>query len=256
MKGIWFFLPVACVFGIVIGSWHPRTTVRSLTRQLEEARAKGSRPRGESAEGFGTFARMVNIPDEAAAKPRFASEKPLFAGAATNAPAAAAGDGEAAPSTDETPPQEEHRRRRPERLAPEDLRARIAEAQELWNTRVDIARAQWLERLGLEDEASVQIFDDAVNGMNDRLHALMQETADDVAAGRRRVDHAFGARLVSDVSGILAETYESLSAELPEEKTAEVGKMQMTDFIDPAVAEPFVQIQAQLEEGFGAEGRP
>jgi hypothetical protein len=261
MRGGWIFIPVACVLGILIGSWRPRTQVRNLTRQLGESRNGAAKQRGDSPEGFDTFARMVNIPDEAAKKPRFASDKPLFTGTATNATDTLAmsrtedgGATNAEESVAQAASEEPGRRERPSRLAPEDLRARIAEAQELWSTRVDIARAQWLERLGMADEASAQVFDDTVNGMNDRLHALMQEMADDVAAGRRRVDHAFGARLISDVTGILAETYESLSTALPEEKVAEAGKMQMTDFIDPAVAEPFVQIQSQFDESF-AEGR-
>ena len=59
----------------------------------------------------------------------------------------------------------------------------------------------------------------------------------------------------SEVSGVMADTYEAISADLPEDKVAETGKMQLTDFIDPAVAEPFIQIQAQFEESFAEEGR-
>ena len=262
MRGGWIFIPVACVLGILIGSWRPRATVRTLTRQLEESRNGTSKQRAESPEGFGTFTRMVRIPDEAAKKPRFASNKPLFTGTATNATEALAvsqaedgGTTNTEEAVAQAAPEEPRRRGRPTRLPPEDLRARIAEAQELWSARVDVARAQWLDRLGMADEASARVFDDAVNGMNDRLHALAQELADDVAAGRRRVDHASGARFISEVSGVIAETYEAISADLPEEKVSESGKMQLTDFIDPAVAEPFIQIQAQFDESFSEEGR-
>ena len=257
MRGGWIFVPAACILGILIGSWRPRATVRTLTRQLEESRNGMSKQRGDSPEGFDTFTRMVRIPDEAARKPRFASDKPLFTGTATNATeAVAVSQAEVGGTTNaEEAVGEPGRRGRPARLAPEDLRARIAEAQELWSARVDLARAQWLDRLGMADEASARVFDDAVNGMNDRLHALAQELADDVATGRRRVDHASGARFISEVSGVIAETYEAISADLPEEKVSESGKMQLTDFIDPAVAEPFIQIQAQFEESFAEEGR-
>ena len=262
MRAVWIFVPVACVIGILIGSWRPRAQVRNLTRQLEESRNGTSKQRADSPEGFDTFTRMVRIPDEAAKKPRFASDRPLFTGTATNATEALAvsqaedgGSTNAEEAVAQAASEEPRRRGRPERLAPEDLRARIAEAQELWSARVDIARAQWLDRLGMSDEASTRVFDDAVNGMNDRIHALAQELADDVAAGRRRVDHAFGARFISEVSGVIADTYDTISADLPEEKAAEAGKMQMTDFIDPAVAEPFVQIQAQFDESFAEERR-
>ena len=262
MRAGWVFVPVACVVGILIGSWRPRAQVRNLTRQLEESRNGTSKPRADSPEGFDTFTRMVRIPDEAARKPRFASNKPLFTGSATNAapvstePVAEAGGTTNAEETVAQPAPEEPRRHGPpRRLDPEDLRARIAEAQELWSARVDLARAQWLDRLGMSDEASARVFDDAVNGMNDRLHALAQELADEVASGRRRIDHASGARFISEVSGVIAETYETISADLPEDKASESGKMQLTDFIDPAVAEPFIQIQAQFEESFAEEGR-
>jgi hypothetical protein len=256
MRAGWVFVPVACVVGILIGSWRPRAQVRDLTRQLEEARKGTSKQRADSPEGFDTFTRMVRIPDEAGKKPRFASNKPLFTGTATNSTDASLATAEAGGATNaeeavaQSAPDEPRRRGRPQRLDPEDLRARIAEAQELWSARVDVARAQWLDRLGMSDEASARVFDDAVNGMNDRLHALAQELADEVASGRRRVDHASGARFISEVSGVMADTYEAISADLPEDKIAETGKMQLTDFIDPAVAEPFIQIQAQFEEGF------
>ena len=262
MRAGWIFVPVACVIGILIGSWRPRAQVRNLTRQLEESRNGTSKQRADSPEGFDTFTRMVRIPDEAAKKPRFASNKPLFTGSATNsatmsaAPTAEAGGmTNAEESVAQAAPEEPRRHGRPRRLEPEDLRARIAEAQELWSARVDVARAQWLDRLGMSDEASARVFDDAVNGMNDRLHALAQELADEVAAGRRRVDHASGARFISEVSGVIAETYETISAALPEDKVSETGKMQLTDFVDPAVAEPFILIQSQFDESFAEEGR-
>ena len=47
----------------------------------------------------------------------------------------------------------------------------------------------------------------------------------------------------------------TISADLPEDKVAESGKMQLTDFVDPAVAEPFILIQAQFDENFAEEGR-
>ena len=261
MRAGWVFVPVACVVGILIGSWRPRAQVRSLTRQLEENRNGTAKQRTDTPEGFDTFTRMVRIPDEAAKKPRFASNKPLFTGSTNSAPASAAHAAEDGGMTNaeetvaQADPEEPRRRGRPTRLAPEDLRARIAEAQELWSARVDIARVQWRDRRGMADEVSARVFDDAVNGMNDRLHALAQELADDVAAGRRRVDHASGARFISEVSGVIAETYEAISADLPEDKASESGKMQLTDFIDPAVAEPFIQIQVQFDESFAEEGR-
>ena len=68
-----------------------------------------------------------------------------------------------------------------------------------------------------------------------------------------------GFRLMGDTSAILAETYDKIGAQLPQDQRAEVSEMQMIDFIDPAVAEPLVKVQDKLE-GFsmrapGEEGR-
>ena len=52
---------------------------------------------------------------------------------------------------------------------------------------------------------------------------------------------------ISDTSAILAETYDKIGAQLPQDQRAEVSEMQMIDFIDPAVAEPLVTVQDKLE---------
>ena len=57
----------------------------------------------------------------------------------------------------------------PPRLSPEDLRARIEEAQDLWRTRVDLARAQWKSKLKLSGESETA-FDAALQEMNERLY--------------------------------------------------------------------------------------
>ena len=126
MRAGWVFVPVACVVGILIGSWRPRAQVRDLTRQLEESRKGTSKQRADSPEGFDTFTRMVRIPDEAGKKPRFASNKPLFTGTATNSTDASLATAEAGGVTNaeqsasaNAEPAEPRRRGRPQRLDPE-----------------------------------------------------------------------------------------------------------------------------------------
>ena len=50
------------------------------------------------------------------------------------------------------------------RVAPEDLRARIDEASELWRTRIEVASASAIEKLGLDDK-SAESFNDALEDM-------------------------------------------------------------------------------------------
>ena len=132
---IW--LPIACLVGVIIGAWGPREEMRALREKSDERRQQ---PKNAAAEGFQAFARLANIPAEARrSHRRRPGAQPLFAAAtnkppqqvaiATNAPAPRV----ARAAVTNQPP---HLR---ERLSPEDLRARIEEAQELWRTRVELA---------------------------------------------------------------------------------------------------------------------
>ena len=56
-----------------------------------------------------------------------------------------------------------------------------------------------------------------------------------------------GVRLMGDVSTALAETYDAIGACVGEGKRDEVSNMNLADFIDPSVAEPFVAVQDKLE---------
>ena len=128
---------------------------------------------------------------------------------------------------------------------PDDLAARIDEAQEMWATRVDVARAQWKAKLKLSGEAE-RAFDEALQEMNEKLYASAQELARRLAS-EEKMTPELGFRLMGDTSTILAETYDKVGEILPQGQRAEVSEMQMIDFIDPAVAEPLIDVQDKLE---------
>ena len=129
-------------------------------------------------------------------------------------------------------------------MAPEDLRARIEEAQDLWKTRVDLATAQWKEKLDLEGSASEQ-FDAAIAGMNDQLYDTMQTVAA-LLANQEKMTPELGLRMVGDATAIMAETYGKIGEIVPDGKRAEVSDIQVFDFIDPGVAEPLIPVQEKL----------
>jgi hypothetical protein len=128
---------------------------------------------------------------------------------------------------------------------PDDLAARIDEAQELWATRVDVARAQWKAKLKLSSEAE-KAFDDALQEMNEKLYASVQSLARRLAS-EEKMTPELGFRLMGDTTTILAETYDRIGDLLPQEPRGEVSEMQMVDFVDPAVAEPLIDVQDKLE---------
>ncbi len=246
-----YLLPFACLLGFIVGNWGPRADLQAL-RELDKNEKRAAAER--KPDGFRTFARMVKIP-EAAKHPRRRrqprTEVPRSVIAVTNAPkaevtAAAPEDPNTATSV-------------PERLSPDDLRARIEEAQELWATRVEVARAQWKSKLGLSDDDE-KTFDNALREMNEELYKRVSILAARLAS-EEKMTPELGFRLMGDTSTILAETYDKIGACVPQERRAEISEMQMIDFIDPTVAEPLIDVQDKLE-GFsmrpgepGTEGR-
>ena len=233
-----YLLPFACLLGFLVGSWGPRADLQAL-RELtkNEKRADAER----KPDGLDTFARMAKIP-ETAKHPRRRRQARTDVRrsviAVTNAPKAEVAAAAPEEGTNAAA-------RPPARRTPDDLRARIEEAQEMWATRVDVARAQWKAKLGLSDDAE-KAFDDALQDMNEKLYASVSALAERLAS-EEKMTPELGFRLMGDTSTILAETYDKIGTCVPSERRAEISEMQMVDFIDPAVAEPLIDVQDKLE---------
>ena len=249
-KTVCLLLPLACLIGFLIGSWGAHDELRAFKEHATESKEKASAKPG----GFDTFARMVKIPEAAKRQRRqrrTAPAKPV-------PPIAAKTDGRerrglpppATQRPDSTPPataqvEKVEADAAPKRLSPEDLRARIEEAQELWRTRVDMARAQWKAKLKLNGDAE-KAFDAALQDMNERLYDSVSALAG-LLAEKDEMTPELGLRLVGETTTILAETYDKIGACAAPEQRDEVAKMQMTDFIDPGVAEPLVDVQGKID---------
>ncbi len=240
-------LPFALLLGLVIGGWAPKSELSDAKRQVADLTAKlAERDKGSR---FDAFTRMIKIPERAQAAPHAPAERRASAAAAQSAPQTAATNALTAPSAErrdapadaEAAPAEAAERA----PTPEDLRARIDEAKSLWQARVEIARAQWIERLRLDADQTAA-FDTAVNAMNESLYASMQGLADTLASTDTLTPET-GVRAFNEMTGALVGTYDALSAALPEEQRAEAAQLELTDFIDPAVAEPLVAVQDKLE---------
>lgn len=258
MKAV-YWLPVACLAGLIVGSWSAREELRAFTAHEKEEKAKSAE---KKPEGFDAFARMVKIPETARRRhhrPGMRKDRPTqpkSAIALTNAPVAqvkvAAPAATNAVEGTSTVARVEDRH-----MSPEDLRARIAEAQELWGTRVDIARANWKSKLKLMGEAE-KAFDAALQEMNEKLYDSVSALAT-LLAQQEKMTPELGLRLMGDSTTILAETYDKIGACVAPEMRETVSEMQVFDFIDPGVAEPLIDVQGKLE-GFhmgppGGRGR-
>ena len=163
----WFWIPLAAIAGVIAGSWGPREDFASYK---ESVRAERTQKKVSGTAGFDAFARLANIPDVAKRRPK----------ARTNGV-------EKVESVErvekvervETNGVEGVVQRRP-RLSREDLEARIEEAAELWNTRVELAKTQWKGKLGITDEKSSAAFDSAVATMNEALRDTMEALAEEI----------------------------------------------------------------------------
>ena len=241
------WLPAVFLAGVVIGAWGPREEIRAIKEQERTKSAK----RPNAVDGFEAFARIANIPDEAKRSHRRRSRnEPLFK-AATNRPPATTKqvkptlpDKNVQPVTDTNMQPKTVAREPPKHISPDDLRARIEEAQELWRTRAELALTQWKERLELDEAAAVR-FDSAVENMNRQLYDTMQAMAEHLSQ-QERMTPELGLRMVGDATAIMAETYGKIGEIVPDGKRAEVSDIQVFDFIDPGVAEPLIPVQEKL----------
>ena len=239
------WLPLVFIAGGLVGYYGPAEELRSRDVREQEEKAKKSKTRN----AFGSFTELVNIPEVAKRPRRVKDTEPAtnttdVAGRLGEAPL----PGESAGGRVGDAPLPEKRRR----VAPEDLRARIDEAAELWRTRIEIARASAIDKLGLDDKGA-ESFNDAIEDMNAKLRESIQIVADRVASSES-LTHELGVRLMGDIATSLAEAYDAIGTCVDEDHRGEVSRLELTNFIDPSVGEPLIAVQDKLED-FGERSR-
>ena len=238
------WLPLVFIAGGLVGYYGPAEELRSRDVREQEEKTK-AKPKN----AFGSFTELVNIPEVAKRPRRVKDAEPatnttVIAGRVGEAPL----PGESADGRVGDAPLPEKRKH----VAPEDLRARIDEAAELWRTRIEIARASAIEKLGLDDKGA-EAFNDAIEDMNAKLRESIQIVADRVASSETMTPE-LGIRLMGDIATSLAEAYDAIGTCVDEEHRGEVARLELTNFIDPSVGEPLIAVQDKLED-FGERPR-
>lgn len=236
----YLLVPLAAIAGLIIGAWGPRAELRA---RKDMAREEMLAPKRSANDGFNAFTHFVRIPDEV--RPVRREDRSKRKVAATNAVAAVSTSTNATSSAGNTNAVKNAARPRMHRhMSPEDLRARIEQAQELWRTRVDLARTTWKGKLGIKEERSAE-FDAAIEEMNEKLLATVNDLVQ-LMESKESMTPELGVRLVGDASAVLAETYDRIGACVGEDQREVVSSMPLTDFVDPGVAEPLVSVQGKL----------
>ena len=233
------WLPLVFIAGGLVGYYGPAEELRS-----RDVREKEEKTKAKPKNAFGSFTELVNIPEVAKRPRRVKDTEP-----ATNKADVAATEYEQPNETNATAEATAPRRKR---VAPEDLRARIDEAAELWRTRIEIARASAIDKLGLDDKGA-ESFNDAIEDMNAKLRESIQIVADRVASSES-LTHELGVRLMGDIATSLAEAYDAIGTCVDEDHRGEVSRLELTNFIDPSVGEPLIAVQDKLED-FGERPR-
>ena len=239
----WFWIPLAAIAGVIAGSWGPREDLESYK---ESVQAERTQKKVSGTAGFDAFAKLANIPDVAKRRPKARTNE------VERVEKGEKGERVEEIEKVETNGVEVVEQRRPQ-LSREDLEARIEEAAELWNTRVELAKTQWKGKLGIKDEKTSAAFDSAVASMNEALRDTMEALAEEIEKAGK-VSPELGLRMMGDLTRNMAEAYDAIGAVVPPERRAEVSEIPVHEFIDPMVAEPLIGVQDKLEGGFMGRG--
>ena len=226
---VFLWLPLAFVAGGLVGAWGPSGELRAF-----RDRSSKDERRERKVQGFDAFARMVNIPEVAKRHRQGRNKTNTVAKVKTPEPAKGASDG----GTPQPKPA-------PRRLNPEDLRSRIDEAAELWRTRSELVFADTVKKLGI-DAAGEARFEEILVRMNDEIRSSVQAIADALAA-EEEMTPELGVRLMGDLSTTVAEAYDRIGECAGSNRRGEVSRLNLTDFVDPSVAEPLIGVQHKLE---------
>lgn len=222
------WIPAVFIIGGLVGYYGPSEELRA-----KELRAKEQSIKQQRGDAFGSFTQMMNIP-HTASRPPLNSKKesdvsPAEETSSTNTPTAQANVG---------------RNSRHKEFTPEDLRARIEEASELWRARVEMVRSATIEKLGLSEEQE-RDFNAALKSMNDKLKDSMQAVADEISSSQSFTPE-LGIRLMGDLSMSLAEAYDEIGDCLGEDMRGDVSNLQLIEFVDPSVSEPLISVQDKI----------
>lgn len=234
----YFWLPFCCLLGLLIGSWGSKEEVLKLHREVDLLERC---PKGKPVAGFNALAQMAHIP-EVTSKRRPSKKKDVVSiktGANSNSVNQANediqnGDTISVKITEDGAT-----------IHSTDLRARIEEAKELWKVRMDIARANAIAELELEEDGKVEAFDNVIADMNEKLYNVVEEIALGLQ-NQETMTPELAMKLMAVMGDTMADTYDRIGEVVPPEKRDAVSKMQLPDFIDPIVAEPLIGVQDKL----------
>jgi len=237
------FIPFAVLLGLAVGSWSPKNELAKARQELKELEKKlGKQSTGGKLSALNS---IIKIPEKKSGRKPHSFEATVeISDPATEAAVAETNLTVMAAGTNAPPEPNPRRRRHFPDPKSKDFESDLEEAKELWQTRVEMARSQWLAKLNLNEQESA-LFDQAMADMNDKLYLTMQVVAEELQRTEKMTTES-GIRIMNEVTATLVDTYDQIGKVVPAEQRPLVESMEMQDFIDPAAFEPLIDVRDKL----------
>lgn len=217
---------LALLLGLVLGSYGPRSDLREARARIKELEKKVGRQES-SAGKMQAVKTMLQVKDAevsaARGKPRKTFRPPPPPKLQM-------------PETAETPATN----------TPPRMGRNIAEAAELWSTRVEMSRNSFIGNLGLNPQ-QVAMFDGMTAVMNAQLEERIGKWAESLKQ-KDEMSSEDGIRMMTELGGVLTKTYDEMDQAMPQGWRDKAGsEFQLVNFIDPAVATPLVDVESKIQ---------
>jgi hypothetical protein len=236
------YIVIALLAGLVIGNFSVKPDLRRARDEINSLKGQLNL-RGRRDDRLRNITSALRLPEPAQATATNATsvQKPVETDAgATNATNVATGDVRTA-----------HAR-------PEDARRsfeeQIKSAVELWKTRSELARNNFLSNLS-GTPVQTQMFDKTITSMNAQLGDKIRQWTDYMKQ-QQDVTPETTVRMMSDLGSTVVAAYDELDRVLPADWRDKAGtEFQLLDFINPEVALPFAEVQGVLGDRPFRRGR-
>ena len=217
---------LALLLGLVLGGYGPRSDLRQARARIKELERKVSKQE-TSAGKMQTVKAMLQVKDSeisaARARPRKFTRPPP--------PPKLRMPETTETSATNTPPRMGHN---------------IAEAAELWSTRVEMSRNSFIGNLGLNPQQTT-MFDGITAVMNAQLEERIAHWADALKQ-KDEMSSEDGIRMMTELGGVLTKTYDEMDQTLPQGWRDKAGSgFELVNFIDPAVATPLTEVEGKIQ---------
>ena len=238
------WLPVVLLLGLLIGSWAPRSEIHRLRKELDTARKAGRKVASGTARMTGV-ASLLGIDASSSGDSSVQAEASPSAAIHVETSEVAVADLDL-PTNTESDIARNNLFPTNTPSTSEDFKKQIEHAAELWRMRADVARATFVSdaELSQRDQDNLDVLLEAMNlRMADRIEKWVKQVENGMDPGPEA-----GIRLVRDVTDVLTFTYDELDRKLEPGWRENVEKpLNLTDYIDPEVALPLVDVKDKLE---------